>query len=47
MSDIDLNLMLGVIGVLLGAIALGPQAGFVIAVFVCGVLVGRRSRERR
>jgi biotin transporter BioY len=36
---------LAVLGVLLSAAALGPAAGFIIAAFVCGLLI--RDNQRR
>lgn len=39
----SLELALAVLGALLGAVSLGPSAALLVAVFVCGLLVGERA----
>jgi hypothetical protein len=47
MSPNPLSLSLAVLGVLLSGVALGPDAAVVVAVFVCGLLVGALVTQAR
>ena len=47
MSFDALALALGILGVLLSAAGLGATAGFITAVFVCGLVAGALLRRAR